>query len=431
MLDAKTHTIMAKHVVVIGAGVVGAATAHHCLRAGLQVTLLDPGQPGQSQAASFGNAGWLSPHSILPPAYPGVWKQVPSWLLDPLGPLTIRWRYLPKALPWLKDYLASAWTYAQIKQTSVALRALLNHAPDLHKAMATAIGVGELINVREVLHAYRTPAEFQADSMGWAIRRDAGVTWREFKDEALRVLEPQLNTEYQFGVLVDNTGYCVNPSLYVQSLVSDSLNAGAELFCAHAQSFRFEGETLTAVQTDAGEIKCDAAVIAVGARAQALANQAGDAVPLATERGYHYVVQAPGEGPNHPTMFMDKKLIVTPMASGLRIAGQVEIAELDDVPNWQRAQVLRQHLASIYPSLASRIAADQIDVWMGRRPSLPDGLPCIGFASRSRSIIHAYGHGHVGLAGSARTGRVVAQLLAGTDPEIDLTSFSAQRFRKS
>jgi D-amino-acid dehydrogenase len=68
---------------------------------------------------------------------------------------------------------------------------------------------------------------------------------------------------------------------------------------------------------------------------------------------------------------------------------------------------------------------------MGRRPSLPDGLPCIGFASRSRSIIHAYGHGHVGLASSARTGRVVAQLLAGTEPEIDLTPFSAQRFKKS
>jgi D-amino-acid dehydrogenase len=421
---------MTKHVVVIGAGVVGAATAHHCLRAGLSVTLLDPGQPGQAQAASFGNAGWLSPHSILPPAYPGVWKQVPSWLLDPLGPLTVRWRHLPRALPWLKDYLASAWTYQQIKQTSVALRALLNQAPDLHKAMATAIGVGELIKVREVLHAYRTQADFQADSVGWEIRREAGITWREYSHGSLQTLEPELSPDYQCGVLVDNTGYCVNPSLYVQTLVADSVKSGAKLLQASALSFGFEGDVLKSVQTDIGLIECDAAVIAVGARAQALARQAGDEVPLATERGYHYVVQAPGKGPNHPTMFMDKKLIVTPMASGLRIAGQVEIAGLDDVPNWQRAQVLRTHLASIYPGLASRIAADQINVWMGRRPSLPDGLPCIGFASRGRSVVHAYGHGHVGLASSARTGRVVGQLLAGLDPVIDLKPFSPLRFKQ-
>lgn len=410
---------------------VGAASAHHCLQAGLTVTLLDPGQPGQAQAASYGNAGWLSPHSILPPAYPGVWKQVPSWLLDPLGPLTIRWRYLPKALPWLKDYLAAAWTYQQIQTTSVALRALLNNAPDLHKTMATTIGVGELIKVREVLHAYRTQADFLADATGWDIRREAGVTWRDYRDESLRALEPELSPDYQRGILVDNTGYCVNPSVYVQSLVADAVKAGAKLLCARALSFGFEGQTLQSVNTDAGVIDCDAAVIAVGARAQALARQAGDEVPLATERGYHYVVQAPGQGPNHPTMFMDKKLIVTPMDSGLRIAGQVEIAGLDDVPNWQRAQVLRQHLATIYPNLANRIAADQINVWMGRRPSLPDGLPCIGFASRGRAVVHAYGHGHVGLASSARTGRVVAQLLAGTEPEIDLTPFSAQRFKKS
>jgi D-amino-acid dehydrogenase len=293
------------------------------------------------------------------------------------------------------------------------------------------VGVGELIKVREVLHAYRTQADFLADSTGWDIRRAAGVTWREYRDDALRALEPALSPEYQCGVLVDNTGYCVNPSVYVESLVADSLKAGATLVRGRALSLDFSGQVIRSVQTDTGTIACDAAVIAVGARAQDLARQAGDEVPLATERGYHYVVQAPGEGPNHPTMFMDKKLIVTPMASGLRIAGQVEIADLDDVPNWQRAQVLRQHLAALYPSLANRIAADQINVWMGRRPSLPDGLPCIGFASRGRSVVHAYGHGHVGLASSARTGRVVAQLLAGTEPEIDLAAFSAQRFAKS
>jgi len=421
---------MGEHVVIIGAGVVGAATALRCIAEGFKVTLLEPGKPGQPQAASFGNAGWLSPHSILPPSYPGVWKQVPQWLLDPLGPLTVRWRYLPKALPWLRQYLAAGWTYQQIEATSVALRSLLKDAPALHKEMATEIGVGELITVREVLHAYPTEKAFDADSRAWAIRKAAGITWKICKKQALRELEPELSDQYEFGVLVDNTGYCTNPSDYVKALIAQSLGAGATLVQALATTLNYDGGKLVSVTTDQGEIECDRVVICAGARAKNLAAQAGDDVPLATERGYHYVVQAlEGQGPNHPTMFMDKKVIVTPMASGLRIAGQVEIAGLDDLPNWQRAQILRQHLASLYPGLAERISADQINVWMGRRPSLPDGLACIGFASRGPSVIHAYGHGHVGLAGSARTGRVVAQLLAGKPTEIDLAPFSPQRFK--
>lgn len=421
---------MTKHVVIIGAGVVGAASAHQCLASGLEVTLVDPGEPGQPQAASFGNAGWLSPHSVLPPAYPGVWKQAPKWLLDPLGPLTVRWRFLPKALPWLKDYIASARTYEQLKQTSVALRAMLERAPVLHREMADAVGAGELIRVREVLHAYRSQADFAADQYAWDIREQAGVTWTTLDGQALRELEPQLSHDYQFGVLVNETGYCVNPSAYVAALFKHSINAGARFIKTSAKTLNFRDDAIVSVTTDEGDIACDAAVIAVGARAKALALQAGDRVPLATERGYHYVVQAPNQGPNHPTMFMDKKVIVTPMATGIRIAGQVEIADLDDVPNWQRAEILKQLLASVYPGLAANITTEQINVWMGRRPSLPDGLPCIGFASRGRSVVHAYGHGHVGLAGSARTARVVAQLLSGQTPEIDLTPFRPQRFAR-
>ena len=422
---------MSEHVVVIGAGVVGAATAHHCLGEGIKVTLLEPGGPGQPQAASFGNAGWLSPHSILPPSYPGVWKQVPQWLLDSQGPLTVRWRHLPKALPWLRQYLAAGWTYEQIEATSIALRSMLKDAPNLHKEMATDIGVSDLITVREVLHAYPTEQAFEDDARAWKIRQAAGITWRTYKGDALRELEPELSHQYELGVLVDKTGYCNSPSDYVKALIAHSLGAGATLIKGLATRLNFAGSKLVSITTDTAEIGCDRVVICAGARARELAAQAGDDVPLATERGYHYVVQSlPGQGPNHPTMFMDKKVIVTPMATGLRIAGQVEIAGLDDMPNWQRAQVLRQHLASLYPGLAERISADQINVWMGRRPSLPDGLACIGFASRGPSVIHAYGHGHVGLAGSARTGRVVAQLLAGKPTEIDLAPFSPQRFRQ-
>jgi D-amino-acid dehydrogenase len=127
-------------------------------------------------------------------------------------------------------------------------------------------------------------------------------------------------------------------------------------------------------------------------------------------------------------MFADCKVAVNTMEHGLRVAGQVEIAATDDTPNWRRAEILRDHLLALYPGLPRDLPAEQIEIWMGRRPSTPDGLPCIGLASGSKDIIHAYGHGHVGLVGSARTGRLVAQLASGNPPEIDLTPFRPTRF---
>ena len=125
----------AAHVAVIGAGVVGAMCALNALAAGLRVTLVDPAPPGGAQAASYGNAGWLSSHSIIPPAGPGLWKKVPHLLMDPLGPLTLRWSYLPQVTPWLLRYLAGGWTPERVAATGKSLRTLL---ADLESALTGA-----------------------------------------------------------------------------------------------------------------------------------------------------------------------------------------------------------------------------------------------------------------------------------------------------
>ena len=417
------------HVVIIGAGIVGAASAFNCLEAGLQVTLVEPGVPGDEQASSYGNAGWLSSHSVLPQAFPGVWKKVPAWLMDPLGPLSIRLHYLPKALPWLVRYLASAWTYMRVERTARSLRTLLAGAPALHQAMADAAGVGYLIERRGLLHAFLSRRHYEQDAWAWDIRRSEGIEWEELDAAALQTREPDLSPHYTFGIYAPEAGSCRNPGAYTAALIQYAQTRGARLVRTTATGFRIDQGRLRAVLTTEGEIACDRAVIAAGARARALALMAGDAVPLETERGYHAVVSPATVGPRTPTMFADRKVIVNSMEQGLRVAGQVEITDADDTPNWQRAEILREHLLALYPGLPRNLPAEHIKIWMGRRPSTPDGLPCIGVATRTADIIHAYGHGHVGLVGSARTGRLVAQLATGATPEIPLKPFSPQRFR--
>jgi D-amino-acid dehydrogenase len=418
-----------EHIVIIGAGIIGATSAYQCLNAGLRVTLVEPEQPGDEQAASFGNAGWLSSHSVLPPAAPGAWKHVPGWLTDPLGPLAIRWKYFPRALPWLTRYLNAASNYTKIERTAVALRSLLAGAPALHQEMAEQAGVGHLIVRTGLLHAYLSKEHFAKDAKAWDIRKKEGILWKELNAAELAELEPDLDRRYTFGVLVPETGSCRNPGAYTAALIAHAQARGAQLIRARATGFRIENGALQAVITDSGEIPCDKAVIAIGARSKELARLAGDKISLESERGYHAVLAAPEAGPRIPTMFADRKVIVTPMERGLRVAGQVEIAQTDDTPDWRRAEILRKHLVALYPKLPADFPTERITIWMGRRPSTPDGLPCIGLASGCADIIHAYGHGHVGLVGSARTGRLVAQLATGSPPEISLVPFSPQRFQ--
>lgn len=426
-----------RHVVVIGAGAVGCASALAALAQGWRVTLLEPGAPGGEQATSYGNAGWLSSHSVVPPALPGAWRKLPGWLSDPLGPLAVRWPYGLRAMPWLLRYLASGWTEARVQATAHALRSLLADAPTLHAGMAAAAGVPELIEQRGLLHVYRSRAEFEGEALAWRVRARTGVQWQEWDAAQLRAHEPALDARYTLGIFVGEAGHCRQPGAYVAALARHAESLGAQRRVGRATGLRIAGGRLQAVRTEvdgvAGEIAADAAVIAAGAHSAALAAAAGTPVPLESERGYHVMVEGAVDGvatgPRTPMMAADGKLIVHAMRDGLRAAGQVEIAGLAAAPDWRRADILQRHLVSMFPALAQQPAgALQVRPWLGHRPSLPDGLPCIGLSRASADVVLAFGHGHVGLGGSARTGQWVGRLLDQGRAWPSLAPFDPRRF---
>ncbi|WP_043361608.1 FAD-binding oxidoreductase [Belnapia sp. F-4-1] len=413
---------------VIGGGILGACTALELLRAGHQVTIIEPGPPGGEQSASYGNGCWLSPMSVIPPAVPGLWRKVPGFLADPLGPLAIRWGYFPRVMPWLLRYLASGWTEARVLQTAQALRALLRGSPALHAALAEAAGVGHLIERRGLMYIYPSRAEYEAEAMAWRIRRQVGVEWIELSAEELRQREPELDRRYGFAALVEEGGHCRDPGAYVAALVALAEAEGAQRITARATGFRLDAGRLRAVRTDAGEVAADRAVIAAGAHSRPLAAAVGDAVPLETERGYHAMIEGAETGPRTPLMPSDGKMSVTMTARGLRCAGQVEIAGIEAAPNWKRAEILRDHLLRSFPALPRDLPAERVKFWMGHRPSMPDGLPCLGPSRATADVVHAFGHGHVGLVSAPRSARLVAQMLTGQPAEIDLAPYDPRRF---
>ena len=400
-------------VAIIGGGIVGACAALAAQREGFAVTLIEPGTPGGEQAASYGNGCWLSPSSVVPPAVPGLWKKLPKFLSDPLGPLAIRWSYLPKVAPWLVRYLLAGWTEARVMRTGHALRALVKGAPELHAALAEEAGVGHLIERRGLLYIYPGRADFEAEALAWRVRRETGVAWLEIGEDELRQREPDLDRRYTFGVLVEEGGHCRNPGAYVAALVAQAQAQGMTRVHARATGFVIENGRLKAVETDQGEVAAERAVICAGAHSRVLGRAAGDDLPLETERGYHAVIEGAEVGPRTPMMPSDGKMSLTMTETGLRVAGQVEIAGLEAAPNWKRAEILRDHLLRSFPGLPREISAGRMKLWMGHRPSMPDGLPCIGPASASADILHCFGHGHVGLVAAPRSAELVAAWLAG------------------
>ena len=244
-----------------------------------------------------------------------------------------------------------------------------------------------------------------------------------------RRANPPLNPRYRFGVLVEAGAHCIDPGAYVASLVRHAVAQGATLVRARATGFDIADGKLRAVATDGGNIACDRAVISAGVWSKRLARAAGDRVSLESERGYHVVIADPEAAPRTPVMPSDGKMGNTVTSKGLRASGQVELAAINAPPNWKRAQVLLDHLRRTYPGLPKDIPAARLSRWMGHRPSTPDGLPVIGRASACHDIVHAFGHGHVGLAAGPATAALVADVISGRTPTISLQPYSAARFR--
>jgi D-amino-acid dehydrogenase len=415
----------ARHIGVIGAGMVGVCAALWLQRDGHRVFLVEPGNPGEG--ASFGNAGCFNGSSVTPMAMPGVIKNVPRWLMDPLGPLALRWSYLPSILPNLVRFVRSA-TPDKVRAQAKAMRPLVGPTVPLVRELAKMAGADDLVHQRGHLYVYRSAEALAKDGFAWALRRENGVEVDEFDADELRQLEPTLSRDYVRGLLVRENGHTSNPLGLVTRLFELFGRQGGEIVTARALGFRIDGRRLTAIATDKGDVAADAAVVCAGAYSKPLARALGDKVPLETERGYHLMIRDPEIMPRIPTADADGKFVATPMDTGLRFAGTVELAGLDAPPDWRRARILLMQGRRMLPGLAADHAEERISVWMGHRPAMPDSLPVIGPSQASPDVIYAFGHGHVGMTAAPMTGKIVADLLAGRPPSIDIAPFAAARF---
>lgn len=409
------------HVTVIGAGIVGVSSAAFLQREGFEVTIVDRLDPGFG--TSFGNAGSVSPSAILPVAMPGMMRKVPGWLLDPLGPLTIRWSYLPWLTPWLLRFLRHA-NRAEARRVAGAMRALMETVFDDYAELLEGDTFRRLIRRNGCLYIYENREELQAAKWSLDLRRDLGAVMEEIGGDEIRQLEPALNKRFDLGIYAPENGSTVDPHLLVRAIADQVRGNGGAIVKAEVNDIEIGPAGPVALETTQGRLPVDRLVLAAGAWSSPLACKLGAKVPLETQRGYHVTFSDPQIDVRRTVMWNKRSVFMNPMDCGLRIAGTVELAGLDAAPNYARADKLSGIAREMFPELNM---AEQ-SKWMGHRPCLPDSLPVIDRSPRFANTVFAFGHQHVGICSGGPTGRHVASLMAGTKPRIDLTPFSATRF---
>lgn len=412
---------MTPRVAVIGAGIVGVCCAGWLQRKGLDVTLIERDAPGE--ACSFGNAGSLSPTAVMPVAMPGMISQIPGWLMDPLGPLTVRWSYLPKAAPWLWQFLRCANT-EQMWKTAKGMRGLLAPIFECYEPLVKNARAEDLIQREGCLYVYDSEESFRASRPGQEMRRQLGAVLEELSAADIQRYEPSLSPRFKWGTYAPENGLTVNPQRLTKTLAEQVVKDGGRLLCAEVRDVQVRSGNLKVVRTAKEEIPVESVVIAAGVWSDKLAARLGDRFPLQTQRGYHATLADSGVPARRMVNWVKRRIYATPMEMGLRFAGTVEIASIEAEPNWKRADILVELGKQMYPDLNT----SKVSRWMGHRPCLPDSLPVIGPSPRAPGVFYAFGHQHVGMCGAAGTGRTIAELVAGEMPQVDIRPFRADRF---
>lgn len=409
-----------KPIIVIGAGMCGVSTAIWLQRSGHDVILMDKGAPGM--AASYGNAGLLAQWAVAPVTSPSLWRDAPKLLLDPNSPLFMKWAYFPKLLPWLSKYLSHA-NDAATRRIVTNLIPILTDAVEQHKSLVRGTALEAWICDSKLSYAYKSKANFDADAYAWSMKKQAGFEPVLITGADVQDCEPILSADVQCLAVLEGQGHITNPGQYITELANHFVKSGGKFIQAQVLDLQKVDGRIAQIETDQGTFECSRAVITAGIWSKELMKKLGLKVPLETERGYHVIFENPSQMPKNPMMITFGKFAATPMQMGLRCAGTVELGDHYAGPSKAPIQLLRRYAATVFPDMTYTNTQE----WMGFRPSTPDSVPLIGELGNS-GIYTGFGHQHVGLTAGPKTGRLIAQMIDGNSPNIDMSPYAPERY---
>jgi D-amino-acid dehydrogenase len=420
--QAVADTAASTSIVVVGAGIVGLATALTLQVRGHSVLVLERDEI--AAGPSRGNAGALAFSDVLPLASPGIMRQAPRWLLDPLGPLALAPRYTWRMAPWLFRFWRASRpaAFARSLQTQVALMQL--SVPATRRLLAAA-HAEDMLRSDGNFHLYEGEAPWRASLAEWALKARHGIAFEHLTSAAaIAALQPGLSPALTHATFVPNWQSICDPLRLCHRLASAFVQTGGRIRRARVLRLENRGERVNLHCEGLPPVPASRVVLAGGAWSHQLAATLGERIPLETERGYNTTLPAGAFDLKRQLTFPNHGFVMTDIAGSVRVGGAVELAGLEAPPRYERAQTMLSKAKRFAPGLVTEGGIQ----WMGMRPSLPDSLPAIGPLATSRRVLCAFGHGHLGLTQAAATAEIIASLVGGNAPPIDIQALSPTRF---
>ncbi|GLR89494.1 NAD(P)/FAD-dependent oxidoreductase [Bradyrhizobium iriomotense] len=405
--------------IVIGAGVIGLSAALALQARGHRVVVLD--REGPAAGASAGNAGAFAFTDILPLASPGILRKAPKWLLDPLGPLSVPPAYAARIAPWMFRFWR-ACAPGRVARSTAAQTSLMDLSKAELEPFLRRTGTLAMLRKEGNLQVYESESEFRASLPGWQARADHGIAFRHMTAAEMAEIQPGIAARFTHGTFTPGWYSISDPKLYTLALAERFAADGGVIQRAEVTALR---PLENGIEVIAGVAhRADHVVVAAGAFSHKIIRTIGERVPLETERGYNTTLSTDAFDLRTQITFGGHGFVVTRLSTGIRVGGAVELGGLSLPPNFARSRAMLTKASAFLPGLKAEGGV----AWMGFRPSLPDSLPVIGRARATPRVTYAFGHGHLGLTQSAGTARLVADLVAGRMPAIDLSPFSPRRF---
>jgi D-amino-acid dehydrogenase len=269
------------------------------------------------------------------------------------------------------------------------------------------------------------PGEAAANAEHLRLLEQTGFAFETLTPQQVAEREPALNPRLSQVLRFPSNRSISDPHGLVSALVEAFCGLGGTLVhgCVDHISRR-EGGVEAVHLSDGRSIQAAQIVLCAGIQSAALSRSLGEPIPLESERGYHSQIMAPGVKLNHALIWPARAFMVTPTAGGLRVGGTVELGGLNASPDYRRAKILVRHAQEVVPALK----AEQVSEWMGHRPATPDTIPVIGRSAKTRGLLYATGHGHLGLTNAATTAQIIAALIDDRPPPLDISPYRVDRF---
>ena len=404
---------------VIGAGIQGVCISLCLIKKGFRVTLIDRDEPGSS--ASYGNAGHFSPYASVPINRPDVLIDVPAMLFSATGPLSLKWNYVPKMIPWFIKFIKNC-SRKKMMHTAKYMHQILDLALPAYDDLFKEIDISGLVENKGIIYFW-TNKDLKSRELEINIRKELGVEQQLLTAHEIHDLEPHIRKIYHSGIYYPSARHARNPKKILLKLFDLFLQKGGHFEKQNVNTINFSSDEKPIIKTNLNSYIFDKSVIACGAFSKKLTDEVNEKIPLDTERGYHVHFKGHDHLLTRPVIFLNRGFGITPMEPGLRVVGTVEFGGLNNPISKKRIINLVNNAKYLFPELT-----EHYDEWLGFRPTLPDCLPVMGPSKNYKNLYYSFGHHHLGWTLGAISGKIMARMIAGENTNLDLSVYSSLRF---